>query len=522
MEGAETARNWHDLCTIIITDKSGNPRLTKITRMKTSLLTREFGQRASLRAMAHATSYPEWLEAATGFEHYSGGHEWREEEDTPDYDHALVRNRLNTLRRLRYQNRLKDLMYELRQGLHWNLGNSGNPVLYGVSPLGTKYLIESYLDTVTEALRWIARETHEDVGYRTKREFFSDLAQSYGRSALMLSGGATMGLFHVGVVRALYVHDLLPGVISGSSAGALVGAAVTSRSQAEAEELMNPDNIHTDLWGLLPPRDIRRTGGIMDQHKLRRGLAQNIPDVTFEEAHAASDLAMNITVSPVAANQPARLLNHLTFPHLYLREAILASCAVPLLFPPVKLATRNLLGQREPYMPSLRWADGSLQSDLPRMRLRRLFNVNHFIVSQTNPHVLPFLSERGPDESGLMHGVQRMALNSARFQAKVALRFVRNNLPEPLQQIRRHLDYATGILSQDYRGDVTILPQFDLSSYSRVIRNPRESDVKRMILQGERATWPKLAMIRHQTCISRTLAHCLEELEQGQRGSNAA
>ncbi len=474
------------------------------------------------RAMEHAANYDEWIEAATDYEHFSGGHEWRETEVSKDYDHELVRERLNTIRRMRYQDRPDDLMYELRQGLHWNLGNSGNPLLYGVSPLGTKYLIESYLDTVTEALDWIAEQPDARVGRVTKRAFFSDLAQSYGRSALMLSGGATMGLFHVGIVRALYLHDLLPDIMSGSSAGSLVGACVSARSREDAQKLMDPDNLYLDLWGLLSPRDMRRTGGIMDQNKLRRGLAENLPDVTFEEAHALSGISMNITVSPVADNQPARLLNHLTFPHLYMREAVLASCAVPFLFPPVKLATRNLQGKREPYMPSLRWADGSLQSDLPRMRLRRLFNVNHFIVSQTNPHVLPFLTQREPDEAGLMHGAGRLALGAARHQTQLALKFARNNLPRPLNSLRRHLDHASGILDQDYRGNVTILPEFDMHSYTRVIRNPRIQDVRRMIIQGERATWPKLAMIRHQTVISRTLALCLDKVDRRQVKQSAA
>jgi TAG lipase/steryl ester hydrolase/phospholipase A2/LPA acyltransferase len=38
-----------------------------------------------------------------------------------------------------------------------------------------------------------------------------------------------------------------------------------------------------------------------------------------------------------------------------------------------------------------RWRDGSLESDLPMMLLKELFNVNHFVVSQANPHIAPFL-----------------------------------------------------------------------------------------------------------------------------------
>ena len=37
------------------------------------------------------------------------------------------------------------------------------------------------------------------------------------------------------------------------------------------------------------------------------------------------------------------------------------------------------------------WRDGSLESDLPMQELREMFNVNHFIVSQANPHIGPLL-----------------------------------------------------------------------------------------------------------------------------------
>jgi predicted acylesterase/phospholipase RssA len=41
--------------------------------------------------------------------------------------------------------------------------------------------------------------------------------------------------------------------------------------------------------------------------------------------------------------------------------------------------------------PTRRWRDGSLESDLPMKQLKELFNVNHFIVSQANPHIAPLL-----------------------------------------------------------------------------------------------------------------------------------
>jgi TAG lipase/steryl ester hydrolase/phospholipase A2/LPA acyltransferase len=42
------------------------------------------------------------------------------------------------------------------------------------------------------------------------------------------------------------------------------------------------------------------------------------------------------------------------------------------------------------YPEGLTWQDGSLEFDLPMAKLSEMFNVNHFIVSQVNPHVIPF------------------------------------------------------------------------------------------------------------------------------------
>ncbi len=464
------------------------------------------------RALDNAVDYDSWHQAAMELDRLEGYDEWRANPESPDYDYELIADRLTLLRRLRGAGEPETLMYELRQGLHWNLGNIGNPVMYAQAYVGTKRLVDDYLQEVVAGLDWLCDTEFAGLSRLKKARFFDDVAQSYGRSALMLSGGATMGLFHVGVVKTLYLQDLLPDVLSGSSAGSLVGAAIACRSPAEADQLLDPSNMFVDLWSVLGPREAWHRGALMDQEKLRRGIAENMPDMTFEDSYKASGMSFNITVSPVEVNQPPRLLNHLTFPHLYIREAVLASCAVPMLFPPVQLSTRNVYGQREPYMPSLRWADGSLKSDLPRLRLRRLHNVNHFIVSQTNPHVLPFLSAKEPGERGYVHAVRHLAYSTVKSQAKNILHVTRSNLPRGMPNLRRHLDSAHGILEQDYRGNITIVPPFDARNYLRVIRNPRREDIIRMILQGEQSTWPRVSMIRHQTLISATLERCKTRL----------
>jgi predicted acylesterase/phospholipase RssA len=56
-----------------------------------------------------------------------------------------------------------------------------------------------------------------------KQSFLKSIYKNYGRTALCLSGGAGFGYYHLGVVRALLQAGILPTVVTGTSAGALMG-----------------------------------------------------------------------------------------------------------------------------------------------------------------------------------------------------------------------------------------------------------------------------------------------------------
>jgi TAG lipase/steryl ester hydrolase/phospholipase A2/LPA acyltransferase len=88
-------------------------------------------------------------------------------------------------------------------------------------------------------------------------------------------------------------------------------------------------------------------------------------------------------------------MNYLTTPSVLVWSAVLASIAAPGLFDKVELMRKNDRGETKPYFPSFtrqRYVDGSIANDLPMKRISELFNVNTFIVSQVNPHVVPFIS----------------------------------------------------------------------------------------------------------------------------------
>ncbi|HXG28636.1 MAG TPA: DUF3336 domain-containing protein [Nevskiales bacterium] len=462
------------------------------------------------QAMAQARDYQTWFEAAQELDRWEGMETWREDEVSPDYDYALIRDRLQTLRKYRNRDDVLKLVHYLRQGMHWNLGNISNPELYHHSRVGTKYLVQDYLDTLASTLNYLCDTDFPELSTEEKNKFFQDVALSFGRSALVLSGGATMGFFHIGVIKALREQGLLPRVISGSSAGAMVAAGLGTVKDDELDKVFDPRRFSVKFWALLRMSAAVRRGVIMDDNQLRAAIESIIPDMTFAEAYEHTRCIVNITVSPAHTNQIPRLLNYLTFPHLYIREAVLASCAVPFVFPPQMLMTRDDDGKKVPFMPTQKWVDGSMKSDLPILRLRRLHNVNHTIVSQTNPLVLPFMQLKGSEQDTFLYEPRNFLLSNVRSQlqyaAKVGGRYA------PIEPVRRRLSDAHALLDQDYRGNVTILPRFKLINYLRLAANPSVAEVEDYILEGERSTWPKLAMIRNQTMISQTLDGCLDRI----------
>jgi Domain of unknown function (DUF3336) len=93
------------------------------------------------------------------------------------------------------------MMHNLRTTLARNLGDMGNPELYDCTHVGTKLLIEDYIDEVTKQLNYICdveiadgknpKTAHEKL--LQKLDFFTCTQKAFGRTALLLSGGGTFG-----------------------------------------------------------------------------------------------------------------------------------------------------------------------------------------------------------------------------------------------------------------------------------------------------------------------------------------
>ena len=462
------------------------------------------------RLLATAETYEDWYDAAERLDEAAGNDAWRDEEVSDDYDHRLIGSRLELLRQLRRTNDVHGLMFHLREELHGNLGNMANPALYDVALTGTKRLVEVFLDEVVGALDFVCDGEFPDVAAADKVAFFRRAAQSFGRSALLLSGGATLGLFHLGVIEELHGQSLLPRVISGSSAGAIVAGTVGTHTDDELSDLFDRD--HMDMvWSRLTAfEQILRGEGVFQIRQLKRSIDANVPSMTFEEAYARTHRKVNISVSPAESNQFPRLLNYLTAPNVYVARACLASSAIPGLFPAVKLYGKNRKGNPVPYMGKSRWIDGSIHNDLPITHVARMHNVNHFIVSQTNPYVVPFVSDRRT--RGLIPFLRQTMVVGPMMQVENALEAARRNfnLPGLGTLIRR----AHALTAQNYSGDINIYPEHQFADYLKTLANPNKELIDRLVLSGRRAVWPRLARLRNTTRISRCFDRCRWRLNE--------
>jgi len=463
------------------------------------------------KALYEATNYEDWFTAALELDCLEGRDLWREEVESEEYDYRLLASRVSVLRKLRRQKDYDRLMFRLREELHGNLGNMANPALYQHARGGTKKLINQYLDEVSAALNLLCRSNVKRLPPMRKRRFLKRAARSFGRSALLLSGGASLGLFHIGVIEELEAQGLLPRVVTGSSAGSVMAGILASHTDSELESMLDPGQIDFEWCRVFSPFDMAKGQGVMDQKVLKKFIDRNIPEMTFLEAYQHTNRILNISISPADSHQFPRLLNYLTAPNVLIRWAALASSAIPGLYPAVQLRAKNFDGKSVAYMPRNRWIDGSVHDDIPKDKVNRLHNINHYIVSQTNPHVVPFLSEE-VEETGLIPFIQDVILKAPMVQIEHFLELVHQHFDVP--GLGAMIKKAHAVASQTYSGDITIYPEKHLMNLGKMFTNFGREEMEKMILEGRRATWPKIERIRNTTQISRTFDDCLKQMSE--------
>ncbi len=186
--------------------------------------------------LEQAKDYETWVKIGFEIDFLEGNEQWKEDPESEDYDWKLIMHHLQELKELKVKvfeqdeacpGGMHELIFALRKILHKNFGLIGNEMLYKRSVVGTKYLIDEFVREVCSLLKAIAEDTkYTEFSDEEKFNFFKTAKISLGRSALCLSGGGALSMYHMGVVRALCKSNCLPTIVSGTSGGSIVAAVL--------------------------------------------------------------------------------------------------------------------------------------------------------------------------------------------------------------------------------------------------------------------------------------------------------
>lgn len=495
------------------------------------------GHKGTLRAgLRKAETGDEWREIALELDSYLGYEAWKCEDASGLYDWILIKKVLNSLQSMREKDDAEGVMNVLELCLRNNFAGTENFRLYSETFFGTKYLIENYLSEVEECLAYLA--STDKISTQLKRSFYRGAQKNMGRSALCLSGGGSFGYYHIGVVRALLDANLLPTIITGTSAGGLIAALACTRTDDELRRLLVPelaDRITAceepiSVWA----RRAWRTGARFSLTKwAEKAQFFTMGSTTFAEAYARTGKVLNISVIPSDRHSPVKLLNYHTAPNCIIWSSLLASAAVPGLLPPVCLMQKTRSGQAVPWNWGHRFKDGSLRVDIPLQDLHSLFNVNYPIVSQVNPHVhLFFFAPKGMPGRPVAHRKGKGWRGG--FLLSASEHVLKLNLSMNFKIIR-DLDLLPSLLGQDwssvflqrFSGAVTIWPKTRAWDWVRILSDPDHKELERMMFVGQSVTFPKLHMIENRVRLERALDQCrkvnrkaLKEAQKAELGAS--
>ncbi len=469
--------------------------------------------RKASKDMERAKDFSSWRVAARHHDELTGMENWKTRDNSSLYDSAEIRIRHDRIKDLIETENYHELLYSLNEGIHGNMGGMGRPVLYRQAKLGTKYLVDDYVKVIIRALKLIESAPESEISVVEKVDFFRRASHCYGRSALLMSGGAGLIYYHHGVVQTLIDENLLPNVFSGASAGSWMCAQIGTHTNEELQSGYFQKKIY-DLPLVESTWDFIKSGAsAMDMNAAKQVAMDSFAnDMTFQEAFEHTGRYINVTIAPAEKHQTSRLMNAITSPNVYIRSAIDASSAVPGLLPAVTLYAKGADGKPKPYLPTRKWVDGSFAEDLPTKRLSRLYGVNHYLVSMINPASMFFTNE----SQSMKQRNFREILNSQMTDlAKDVLHGLENRMSRMgLTQLSPVILFTHAVLDQDYTGDINmILKKKDYKWRHVWFDFKDENEIRNLVLAGARDTWPNLQMIRNATSIGKALDEILENLD---------
>jgi NTE family protein len=255
-----------------------------------------------------------------------------------------------------------------------------------------------------------------------------------GGLAFVFQGGGTLAAPQVGMLRALTEAGIVPDLVVGSSAGALNAAAFAS----------NPTMVGLDrlerLWTALRRKHVApfslwmlvealtgRGDGLVSNTALRTLLAGALVPCKLSEAL----LPVHVVATDLASGEPVIISDGDTV------AALLASCAFPGLYPPVRLGERQLF-------------DGGVSADIPVLQ-----------AETVGARVTLILPAAGPDDAqphrlgplSLAYRALGQILDAAARRDTASARGPVHMLPAPVSQASNPVDFhdTARLIDQGYR-----------------------------------------------------------------------
>jgi NTE family protein len=190
------------------------------------------------------------------------------------------------------------------------------------------------------------------------------MAQNGGKTAFVFSGGGSLGAIQVGMLRTLLAAGIAPDFVVGASVGAINAsyfACVPTRDGVAALERIWIGLRRSDIFPFTLANAIglfRHPGNLVDPRGLRGVIAANLPCARIEDARIPLHImATSLQGLPVRLSAGPAI------------EAILASTAIPGIFPPVTIGGQPLI-------------DGAVAANTP-MRLAIELGASRIIVLPT-------------------------------------------------------------------------------------------------------------------------------------------
>ena len=173
-------------------------------RSNSLIMSKERTLRKLYEALESAGDFQQWHQIALRIDERSGGASWRADDRCSHFDYSIIHDHLRQLQGHRETGSNRALLQFLTESLYRLNHDITRPDLYSKSMAGPKQIIERYYAEVERSIRYLCDTPDPDFKDMDKLSIFESAVESFGCTALLLSGGATLGYYHLGVAKALW------------------------------------------------------------------------------------------------------------------------------------------------------------------------------------------------------------------------------------------------------------------------------------------------------------------------------